>query len=136
MESAVGYIRVSSEEQVEGFSLNAQEERIRAYAKSQDYHLLEIYRDDGYSAKDLERPAVQRLLQEVPQGKFKIILVYKLDRFTRRLKDLTEILEYLTKSDVKFESVTEPFETKTAPGRLMLNVLGGFAQFEREVNAE
>ncbi|MHA1331607.1 MAG: recombinase family protein, partial [Candidatus Hodarchaeales archaeon] len=121
---AVGYIRVSTDEQVSGFSLDAQEERIKAYAKSQDYVLVDTYKDDGYSAKDLNRPAIKKLLTDCSSGKFSILLLYKLDRLTRRLKDLTEILEYLDKHGVKIESITEPFETKTAPGRLMLNVLG------------
>ncbi len=132
----VGYLRVSTDEQVEGFSLGFQEERINAYAKSQDYLLLEIYQDNGYSAKDLNRPAIKRLLEDAKKGKFKIILVYRLDRLTRRLKDLSDIVEILEKQGVKFQSVTESFETKTASGRLMMNVFGGFAQFEREVTLE
>ncbi len=133
---AVGYVRVSTDEQVQGFSLEGQAERIRSYAESQDYSLECIYRDDGYSAKDLNRPDIQRLLADVASGSVDVVLVYKLDRLSRRLRDLTEVLDLLTKHGTRFESVTEPFETKSAPGRLMLNVLGGFAQFEREVNGE
>ncbi|MGH7559008.1 MAG: recombinase family protein, partial [Gemmatimonadota bacterium] len=69
-------------------------------------------------------------------GRVHTVLVYKMDRLSRRLRDLTEILDLVAEHGARFESVTEPFETKTAPGRLMLNVLGGFAQFEREVIAE
>jgi site-specific DNA recombinase len=134
---AVGYVRVSTEEQVQqGFSLDAQADRIRAYGQSQDYALSSIYSDEGYSAKDLERPAIRRLLADVATGSIDVLLVYKLDRLSRRLRDLTEVLDLLARHDVSFESVTEPFETKSAPGRLMLNVLGGFGQFEREVNGE
>jgi site-specific DNA recombinase len=133
---AVGYARVSTDEQVQGFSLEGQEERIRSYADSQDYSLERIYRDDGYSAKDLNRLGIRRLLADVASGAIDVVLVYKLDRLSRRLRDLTEVLELLAKHGARFESVTEPFETKSAPGRLMLNVLGGFAQFEREVNGE
>lgn len=133
---AVGYVRVSTEEQVQGFSLDAQVDRIKAYALSQDYALIEIHRDDGYSAKDLNRPGIRRLLADVRRGQVDVVLVYKLDRLSRRLRDLTEILDLVAEHAARFESVTEPFETKSAPGRLMLNVLGGFAQFEREVNGE
>jgi site-specific DNA recombinase len=133
---AVGYVRVSTDEQVQGFSLEGLAERIRSYAESQDYSLESMYRDDGYSAKDLSRPDIQRLLADVASGPIDVVLVYKLDRLSRRLRDLTEVLDLLAKHGARFESVTEPFETKTAPGRLMLNVLGGFAQFDREVNGE
>lgn len=126
---AVGYVRVSTDEQVQGFSLEGQAGRIRSYAESQDYSLECIYRDDGYSAKDLNRPEIQRLLADVAAGSIDVVLVYKLDRLSRRLRDLTEVLDLLSKHGTRFESVTEPFETTSAPGRLMLNVLGGFAQF-------
>jgi site-specific DNA recombinase len=132
----VGYIRVSTDEQVEGFSLDAQEERIRAYAKSQDYTLIEIYRDNGYSAKNLNRSGIKKLLEDMKKRRFGIVLVYRLDRLTRRLKDLNDLVELFEKYRIKFQSVTEPFETKTAAGRLMMNVFGGFAQFERELNSE
>lgn len=132
----VGYVRVSSDEQVEGFSLSAQEEKIKAFAISQDYCLVEIYRDEGYSAKDLNRPGVKILIEDVKKGKFRIGLVYRLDRLTRRLKDLNELVDLFEKHNIKLQSVTEPFETKTAAGRLMMNVFGGFAQFEREVISE
>ena len=134
--TACGYIRVSSDEQIEGFSLDAQLERIQTYAKSQDYNLGKIYKDDGYSAKDLNRPGIKQLLKDIEDSSYKIVLVYKLDRLTRRLSDLIKILQHLNKYRVRFESVTEPFETKTAPGKLILTILGGFAQFEREVNSE
>ena len=71
---AVGYVRVSTDEQAEGFSLDAQEDRIRAYAESQDFRLLKIYRDDGYSAKNLDRPAMQELLKDLKQNVFDTIL--------------------------------------------------------------
>jgi site-specific DNA recombinase len=121
---------------VQGFSLDAQVERIKAYALSQDYTVLAMLRDDGFSAKDLNRPGIRRLLADVRAGGVDVVLVYKLDRLSRRLRDLTEILDLVAEHGARFESVTEPFETKSAPGRLMLNVLGGFAQFEREVNGE
>gem|GEM_PF-153203 len=133
---AVGYVRVSSDEQVEGFSLEAQEEKIKAFAISQDYHLVEIYCDEGYSAKDLSRPGIKKLIEDAKKGKFRIILVYRLDRLTRRLKDLNELIEVFEKHNIRFQSITEPFETKTAAGRLMINVFGGFAQFERELISE
>lgn len=74
----VGYIRVSTDEQVEGFSLDAQEEKIKAYAKSQDYTLIEVYRDNSYSAKNLNRPGIKKLLEDVKKRRFRIVLVYRL----------------------------------------------------------
>jgi site-specific DNA recombinase len=106
---AIGYVRVSTDEQVQGFSLDAQAERIRTYALSQDCSLVHIHRDDGYSAKDLNRPGTRLLLADVKAGRVEVILVYKLDRLSRRLRDLTEILDLVAEHGAKFESVTEPF---------------------------
>ncbi len=111
---AAGYIRVSTDEQAEGFSLGAQEERLEAYARSQGYELIAIYRDDGYSAKDLNRPELERLMKDASLKKFKVVLVYKLDRFSRRLSDLTSLVERLERYGVTFRSVTEPFASDGA----------------------
>ena len=131
------YIRVSTEEQAnEGYSIDAQKEKLTALCKSQDWQVYEIYADEGFSAKDLNRPGIQRLLQDAEQRKFDIIVFYKLDRLSRSLKDLTSLIDKFEKLSIKIKSLTEPFDTTSPPGKLMLNMLGSFAQFEREIIGE
>ena len=131
------YIRVSTEEQAnEGYSIDAQKEKLTALCKSQDWQVYEIYADEGFSAKDLNRPGIQRLLQDAERRKFDIIVFYKLDRLSRSLKDLTSLIDKFEKLSIKIKSLTEPFDTTSPPGKLMLNMLGSFAQFEREIIGE
>jgi site-specific DNA recombinase len=136
------YTRKSSEEGLEQDfnSLDAQREACAAYVLSQaseGWHLSpEHYDDGGLSGGTLERPALQRLLADVATGAIDIIVVYKVDRLTRSLLDFAKLVEALDKADTSFVSVTQSFNTTTSMGRLTLNMLLSFAQFEREVTAE
>ena len=136
------YTRKSSEEGLEQDfnSLHAQREACAAYIVSQASEgwsqLPEPYDDGGLSGGTLERPALQRLLANVEAGKIDIVVVYKVDRLTRSLLDFSKLVETMDKAKVSFVSVTQSFNTTTSMGRLTLNMLLSFAQFEREVTAE
>jgi DNA invertase Pin-like site-specific DNA recombinase len=136
------YTRKSSEEGLEQAfnSLHAQREACEAYAKSQKHEgwsvLPTIYDDGGFSGGSMERPALQRLLQDVRDRKADVVVVYKIDRLTRSLFDFAKIVETFDAASVSFVSVTQSFNTTTSMGRLTLNVLLSFAQFEREVTGE
>jgi DNA invertase Pin-like site-specific DNA recombinase len=136
------YTRKSSEEGLEQAfnSLDAQREACAAYVLSQASEgwsaLPDIYDDGGLSGGSLERPALQRLLADVAAGRIDIIVVYKVDRLTRSLLDFAKLVEAFDKAGTSFVSVTQSFNTTTSMGRLTLNMLLSFAQFEREVTAE
>jgi len=135
---AVGYVRVSTDEQsAEGQSLDSQTAKIRAYAKSQGWDLIEIYREEGYSGKTIDRPELNRLIMASRNAQIDVLLVYRVDRLTRRQKDLWTLLEdVLEPNGVGFKSVSEPFDTTTATGKAFLSMLGTFAQLERDTIAE
>lgn len=131
------YLRVSTEMQVEdGYSLRAQRATLIEYCKVNEYSISDIYMDEGISAKDTNRPQLQRLLEDATKGLFDAVLVHKFDRFTRSVKDLYELLGYLKLHGVSFISKQEKFDTSTAMGMAMLGMLGVFAQFERELIGE
>jgi len=136
------YTRKSTEHNLdlEFNSLHAQREACEAYIKSQaheGWRLLPHRFDDGaFSGASLERPALQELLTEVRAGKVDVIVVYKVDRLTRSLSDFAKLVELFDQHSVSFVSVTQSFNTTTSMGRLTLNVLLSFAQFEREVIGE
>lgn len=136
------YTRKSSDEGLEqGFnSLDAQREACAAYILSQASEgwmaLPDIYDDGGISGGTLERPALRRLLSDVAVGRIDIIVVYKVDRLTRSLLDFSKLVEAFDKAGTSFVSITQSFNTTTSMGRLTLNMLLSFAQFEREVTAE
>lgn len=136
------YTRVSTDKRLdqEFNSLEAQRDAALAYIRSQAHEgwalLLERYDDGGYSGKNLERPAVQRLLSDVQAGKIDVIVVYKIDRLTRSLMDFAKLVELFEQHQVSFASVTQPINSTTSIGRLTLNVLLSFAQFEREIASE
>ena len=96
----------------------------------------EHYDDGGISGGTLERPGIQRLLRHIKDGKVDVVVVYKIDRLTRSLMDFSKLVEVFDGHSVSFVSVTQQFNTTTSMGRLTLNVLLSFAQFEREVTAE
>src|ERR1700688_490089 len=98
--------------------------------------LPQAYDDGGRSGGNLERPALQQLLAEIREGKVDVVVVYKIDRLTRSLADFAKIVEIFDAKGVSFVSVTQQFNTTTSMGRLTLNVLLSFAQFEREVTGE
>lgn len=136
------YTRVSTDQRLdrEFNSLHAQYHSAAAYIRSQAHEgwriLPETYDDGGYSGRNLERPAVQRLLIDVQAGKIDVIVVYKIDRLTRSLMDFAKLMELFERHNVSFASVTQPLNTMTSIGRLTLNVLLSFAQFEREIASE
>ena len=136
------YTRKSSEEGLEqGFnSLDAQREASEAFILSQAAEgwvaLPELYDDGGFSGGSMERPGLQQLLADVRAGRIDVVVVYKIDRLTRSLADFARIVETFDAADVSFVSVTQAFNTTSSMGRLTLNVLLSFAQFEREVTGE
>ncbi len=136
------YTRKSSDEGLEQEfnSLHAQREACEAYIASQRHEgwkaLSGQYDDGGFSGGTMERPALKRLLTDIADGKVDIVVVYKIDRLTRSLFDFAKIVETFDAKNVSFVSVTQQFNTTTSMGRLTLNVLLSFAQFEREVTSE
>ena len=136
------YTRVSTDHGLEQDfnSLDAQHEASQAYIRSQAHAgwnmLRSRYDDGGYSGGSTERPALQRLLEDIKARKVDIIVVYKVDRLTRSLADFAKLVELFDAHGVSFVSVTQQFNTTTSMGRLTLNVLLSFAQFEREVTSE
>ena len=136
------YTRKSTEDGLlqEFNSLDAQYEACAAYALSQRHEgwamVSERYDDGGFSGGNLERPALKRLLADIAAGEVDIILLYKIDRLTRSLADFAKIVEVLDKAGASFVSITQSFNTTTSMGRLTLNMLLSFAQFEREVTGE
>lgn len=136
------YTRKSTEEGLEQEfnSLQAQREACESYIKSQKHENWQLlpneYDDGGYSGGNMERPALKRLLSDIRSGLVDIIVVYKIDRLTRSLMDFSKIVEVLDKHNASFVSITQHFNTTTSMGRLTLNMLLSFAQFEREVTGE
>jgi DNA invertase Pin-like site-specific DNA recombinase len=136
------YTRKSTEEGLEQAfnSLDAQREACAAYILSQRHEgwlpSPEVYDDGGFSGGTMDRPALKRLLLDVQAGRVNVIVVYKVDRLTRSLADFAKIVEVLDAAEASFVSVTQAFNTTTSMGRLTLNVLLSFAQFEREVTGE
>src|SRR5258707_9416285 len=136
------YTRKSSEEGLDQDfnSLDAQREACEAFIASQKREgwvlIDEIYDDGGFSGATMERPAFQRLLLDVSAGKIDVVVVYKVDRLTRSLSDFAKIVDIFDKHAVSFVSVTQQFNTTTSMGRVTLNILLSFAQFEREVTSE
>jgi site-specific DNA recombinase len=136
------YTRVSTDQKLEQDfnSLDAQYDASQAYVRSQAHAgwtlLRGKYDDGGFSGSDTDRPALQRLLEDVRAGKIDVIVVYKVDRLTRSLSDFAKLVELFDRYNVSFVSVTQQFNTTTSMGRLTLNVLLSFAQFEREVTSE
>jgi len=136
------YTRKSSEEGLEqGFnSLDAQREACEAFILSQQHEgwkvIPTMYDDGGYSGGNIERPALKQLLADIDQKKVNVVVVYKVDRLTRSLADFAKIVEQFDAKGISFVSVTQQFNTTSSMGRLTLNVLLSFAQFEREVTGE
>lgn len=131
------YVRVSTEEQaVGGFSIGGQLEKLELACKLHDWLPIPAYVDDGYSGKDMDRPAMKRLMEDARKGLFGLVLVYKLDRLSRRLGDLIPFGDQLERMKIGIRSVTEPMDTSNPAGKLLFNLLGSFAQFEREMISE
>lgn len=132
------YIRVSTEEQAQhGYSIDAQKDRLIAYCTSQGWSDYKIYIDDGYTGTKMIRPALNRLIRHIEDGKIDLVVVYKLDRLSRKQLDVLYLLEEVfEKHNVGFKSATEPFETTTPFGKAMIGILAVFAQLERDMIVE
>src|SRR3990172_195997 len=128
------YVRVSTHEQAtQGYSLNAQQEALENYAKALGYEIHEVYRDEGKSAKDMNRPQMTQMLADAETKKFSAIFIYKLDRFSRSIKDLILTIDKLKDWGIDFVSLQDRIETTSASGKLMFHIIGAFAEFERNV---
>src|SRR5215469_445208 len=135
--TTIGYVRVSTDRQADlGVSLEAQEAKIRAMATVRGCELDEVIVDGGESAKDLKRPGVERLVALVEAGKVEALIVAKLDRLTRSVKDLCALLELFEKRKVALISVAESLDTGSAAGRLVMTIMGAVSQREREAIGE
>lgn len=133
----VGYVRVSTEDQARnGVSLADQEAKIRAYCELYGHELREVITDAGMSAKNLRRPGAQTVLEMVRQNQTEGVVVAKLDRLTRSVRDLADIVELCGKRSVALVSVAEQIDTSTAAGRMVVNMLGVISQWERETIGE
>ncbi len=134
---AIGYVRVSTRDQADkGHSLDAQRAKIEAYATLHDLDLSEVIVDDGHSAKSLDRPGMARLLDTIRRRQTDCVVIAKLDRITRSVRDLGELVELFQRSGVEFASVNDNIDTSTASGRLVLNVMASVSQWEREAIGE
>jgi site-specific DNA recombinase len=136
------YTRKSSEEGLDQDfnSLDAQREACAAFVQSQKHEGWTVvptqYDDGGYSGGTMERPALERLLADIEANRIDVVVVYKVDRLTRALSDFAKLVEIFDRRNVSFVSITQQFNTTTSMGRLTLNILLSFAQFERELIGE
>ena len=136
------YTRKSTDEGLdqEYNSIDAQRDAGHAYIASQRAEgwigVNDDYDDPAYSGGNMDRPALKRLMSDIEAGKIDVVVIYKIDRLTRSLADFSKMVEVFERQGVSFVSVTQQFNTTTSMGRLMLNILLSFAQFEREVTGE
>jgi site-specific DNA recombinase len=137
METAI-YARVSTEEQVqEGFSIRAQQQKLKEFANIKDWSIYDIYLDEGISGKNLtQRPAITRMITDIKTKHVKNVLVFKIDRLTRSTADLVYLIDLFKEYDCAFNSLMESIDTSTASGRMFIKIIGIFAEFERENIAE
>ena len=132
----LGYVRVSTEDQgTNGVSLDAQEAKVRAHAFSVDRELSEVVRDEC-SAKDMNRPGMLDILNLIKANRVASVTATKLDRFTRSVRDLADLIDLAKKHDVALTSIGDSLDTATAGGRVVVNILGAIAQWERETISE
>lgn len=136
--ATIAYLRVSTGKQADqGLSLEVQQDKATAYARLYDLHLVEIIVDAGESAKTLQRPGLQRALTLIQSGQATALLIIKLDRLTRSVADLGRLIdEYFAPGKAELLSVSEQIDTRSASGRLVLNILASVSQWEREIIAE
>jgi len=131
------YVRVSTEEQaINGDSLRTQREELTKYALKNNFHIHGIYEDDGFSATNLKRPALQKLLKDVEQGKINRILITKLDRLSRGVRNYYKILDVLDENGVFWQTVFEKYDSSTANGRLHINIMLSVAENESAQTSE
>lgn len=127
------YVRVSTENQLENYSIDEQIDRLKAFCKAKDYAISKFYIDGGYSGGNLNRPELQKMLMDIEINNIDIILVYKLDRLSRSQKDtLTLIEDNFLSNNIDFISISENFDTSTPFGRAMIGILSVFAQLEKD----
>lgn len=136
MKAAI-YCRVSTLEQAtEGYSIGVQKEKLSAYAAAQSYDVVDIYSDEGFSGKTLHRPAMERLIADVANKRIDIVLIYKLDRLSRHVKDVLELVELFDKYSVTLYSLTENLDLSSPFGRAALKMSATFSELERETIVE
>ncbi len=128
------YVRVSTEEQAqEGYSIRAQEQKLKDFARIKEWSVYQIYIDEGISGKNItERPAINQMLEDIKNGKVNNVLVFKIDRLTRNTADLIYLVNLFNQYNCEFNSLSESIDTQTAAGRMFIKIIGIFAEFERE----
>lgn len=137
MTNAALYIRVSTLEQAQtGYSLEAQERKLRDYSEYQKYNIVDVYIDDGYSGASLARPALTRLINDVKAGKVDVVLIYKLDRLSRKVKNVLELVDLFIEKKVQLYSLTEQLDLSSSFGRAALKMSATFSELERETIIE
>lgn len=131
------YTRVSTEHQVKGDddSLKTQEDLLRRYAEARRWVVVKMYCDEALSGKDMDRPALEKLMTDAKAGLFRRVLVYKYDRITRSVRDLIYLIDEFERLEVSFVSITECVDTATPQGRLLVTFIGGLAEFERRMTS-
>jgi site-specific DNA recombinase len=133
----IGYVRVSTDEQArEGISLEAQKAKIAAYCELNDLELVQIIEDAGKSGKDLNREGIQTLMCEIKAHRVDAVVVYKLDRLSRRVRDTLSLMDLIEKKNLAFHSITERIDTKSAMGKFFLNIMASMNQWERDAISE
>ena len=128
------YVRVSTEEQAkEGFSIRAQEQKLKDYARVKDWSIHKIYIDEGISGKNItDRPQINELIKDIKKGLVKNVLIFKIDRLTRSTADLIYLINLFNDYNCAFNSLCESIDTQTPSGRMFIKIIGIFAEFERE----
>lgn len=128
------YVRVSTEEQAkEGFSIRAQEQKLKDYARIKEWAIHKIYIDEGISGKNItDRPQINQLIKDIKKGLIKNVLIFKIDRLTRNTSDLIYLINLFNEYNCAFNSLCESIDTQTPSGRMFIKIIGIFAEFERE----
>jgi len=133
----IGYIRVSTEDQArEGVSLDNQENKIRAYADLNGFELVDVIKDEGVSGKTMDRPGMNLINSMIETAEIDAVIVYKLDRLSRKTIDILSTLDTWEKKNIAFHSITDKIDTKTAAGKFLLTILSALAQMERDLISE
>ena len=134
--AAALYVRVSTQEQAEGESLATQESRLKAYCEAHGYGAFRVYSDPGYSAKDTNRPGLMALMEDIKKGQLHAVLVTRIDRITRSLRDLFKLVDFFEENRVHFISISQNIDTSTSMGRFTRDLFALLARLEREQVAE